>query len=133
MRNDVFQIVVRAIIKDRKSKVLLVKRARNPDNGKWALPGGKVEFGEEYSEAIKREVREELGLDFIPGLYFIKTDSKSVQGVHCLVIYIMGGYQGEIKVRKEEISKCKFFSMDDINNSLNVGFDHKEILLQNSM
>ncbi len=44
-------------------KVLLVKRGVEPGKGKWSIPGGAVELGEELHEALKREVREDCGLD----------------------------------------------------------------------
>ena len=50
-----------AILRD--GRLLLVKRRCAPEAGCWNLPGGKVEFGESVAEAIKREIREEVGLD----------------------------------------------------------------------
>lgn len=44
-------------------RVLLVQRGRPPGVGKWSLPGGLVELGETTAEAVRREVREECGLD----------------------------------------------------------------------
>jgi len=35
------------------------------DNGRWELPGGTLEPGEHYSEALRREVREELGAELL--------------------------------------------------------------------
>ena len=43
-------------------KVLLVRRAREPLRGEWSVPGGLVEVGEELTEALRREIREETGL-----------------------------------------------------------------------
>lgn len=43
-------------------RMLLVKRGREPGKGLWAVPGGKVEWGEEMKEAARREVLEETGL-----------------------------------------------------------------------
>jgi len=42
--------------------VLLVKRGNEPDRGRWSLPGGRVEPGEQPQDAVVREVLEETGL-----------------------------------------------------------------------
>jgi len=43
-----------------------VQRGKQPLKGWWSLPGGVVETGEHLAEALKREVREETGLDVEP-------------------------------------------------------------------
>ncbi len=48
-----------AIFDSAREKVLLTKRT---DNGRWCLPGGRVESGESVAEACEREVSEETGL-----------------------------------------------------------------------
>ncbi len=42
--------------------VLLVKRKFEPAANKWAIPGGKLEFGETLKQAAEREVFEETGI-----------------------------------------------------------------------
>lgn len=50
----------------RRDSILLVERGRAPLKGYWSLPGGVVETGEHLEEAIRREMREETGLDVKP-------------------------------------------------------------------
>jgi len=50
----------------RRGRVLLVERAREPKKGWWSIPGGLVECGEPLEEALRREVREETGLEVQP-------------------------------------------------------------------
>lgn len=44
-------------------RVLLVKRGREPLKGVWSIPGGKLELGETLREGVRRELREEAGLE----------------------------------------------------------------------
>ncbi len=44
-------------------RILLVKRANEPNKGKWSVPGGLVRVGETLIDALKREVREEVGVE----------------------------------------------------------------------
>lgn len=44
-------------------KVLLVRRAREPLQGQWSLPGGLVELGETLEESVARELKEETALE----------------------------------------------------------------------
>ena len=44
-------------------RLLLVRRGRSPDAGRWSVPGGRMEAGETVREAVVRELAEETGLE----------------------------------------------------------------------
>lgn len=44
-------------------RALIVKRAHEPRKGEWSLPGGIVELGETLVDAVRRELKEETGLE----------------------------------------------------------------------
>lgn len=53
---------VGAVVFDDDGRLLLIRRANPPAQGKWSLPGGRVEPGEDPRSAVLRELTEETGL-----------------------------------------------------------------------
>ena len=65
---DFIGVGVGATILNNKNEILLLKRRQNISEGRttsgmWSIPGGEVEFMERIEDAVKREVREEIGVD----------------------------------------------------------------------
>ncbi len=58
-----FALCVRLILFDQHGHILILKRSpqSNTNPGKWELPGGKIDAGEAFDEALKREIQEETG------------------------------------------------------------------------
>jgi 8-oxo-dGTP diphosphatase len=44
-------------------QVVLIRRAQEPRKGEWSIPGGNLELGETLSDGVRRELREETGLE----------------------------------------------------------------------
>ncbi|MPZ17941.1 MAG: NUDIX domain-containing protein [Luteitalea sp.] len=57
---------VGAVVID-EGRVLLVRRATEPQAGQWSLPGGRVELGETLTAAVARELHEETGVEIDVG------------------------------------------------------------------
>lgn len=55
-------LAVGVVITDAAGRVVLVKRGKEPQRGRWSVPGGSVEPGESFQEAAAREALEETGL-----------------------------------------------------------------------
>jgi 8-oxo-dGTP diphosphatase len=64
------------LIFNAKKEVLLVKRGKNQKNevGFWQKPGGEVDYGEKVIDCMKREVREETGIDIKIWGYSLHSD-----------------------------------------------------------
>jgi mutator protein MutT len=55
---------VAGLLVNSKSELLVLKRAKEPSKGKLAFPGGFVDAAESAEQALTREVKEEIGIDF---------------------------------------------------------------------
>lgn len=62
---DYIGVSVGAMIYNEKQELFLSKRSKDATNerGCWEVPGGKVNFGETLQNAVKREIKEEYGVD----------------------------------------------------------------------
>ena len=69
----------------RDDSILLVQRGNWPHEGKWAVPGGKLETGESVREAIAREVLEETGVTVDVG-EFAGWVERIGSGLHFLIL-----------------------------------------------
>ncbi len=127
MSGDQIKVVTRGIILDGNGRVLLGKRAGGMGVGRWALVGGKPDEGETPEEAIKREIKEELGIEFTPELFKEEMDEVSTPGQVWRVIYFSGPFTGEFKISDYDISEIKFIGKEDLD-SLDIAFGHDRIL-----
>ena len=81
--------------------VLVIKRGKPPFLGKWSIPGGGLHYGERIEDAVRREVREETGLEIdIIGLIDVFEAAPGSHGgevsVHTLLIdYVAEWVSGE--------------------------------------
>jgi ADP-ribose pyrophosphatase YjhB (NUDIX family) len=58
---------VGGVVRDDAGRLLVIKRGQPPAQGRWSIPGGRVEAGESAVAAVAREVAEETGLEVCVG------------------------------------------------------------------
>jgi 8-oxo-dGTP diphosphatase len=107
-------------------KILLIKRKNEPFKGKWALPGGFVEYGEKVEDAVIREIFEETNLKTkISDIIGIYSDPKRDPRGHVVsVVYNLDILSGDLK-GGDDASDAKFFDLKDLPK---LAFDHKKIV-----
>ncbi|MBN3490683.1 NUDIX domain-containing protein [Acholeplasma equirhinis] len=112
-------MVSAAAIMIKENRILLQKRT---DLNCWAIHGGALELGEKIEDAMKREVKEEIGLT--PTVFqFFKVFSGEEfkikypnEDIVYLVdnIFIVSKWTGEIKLDLNEVLEVKWFELDEI-------------------
>ncbi|MET9022096.1 NUDIX domain-containing protein [Actinopolymorpha sp. NPDC004070] len=79
-------LCVGAVMRDEEHRLLVVRRGRPPDVGRWSLPGGRVEAGESAPVAAMREVAEETGLSVVAGRLLGSVERPGPGGVTYLIL-----------------------------------------------
>jgi 8-oxo-dGTP diphosphatase len=113
-------------------KLLLIKRAKEPDKGTWGIPGGAIEVGETVEEAARREILEECSIvveiqrvqDVIDK---IVTDGSGRVMYHYVIIELMARKTGGELKAQSDAAEAGWFTPAEING-LNVSALVREFL-----
>jgi 8-oxo-dGTP diphosphatase len=97
------------------TQILLVERGRDPGRGQWAVPGGKVRYGEPIRAAAAREVREETGLEIDVGDVIWAGDSIGPgrpPSWHYAIVDFIGTPMGGILAAADDASDARWVEID---------------------
>jgi 8-oxo-dGTP diphosphatase len=123
-----YGLTVRGIIKNDSNEILIVKRhpKSRTDPEMWELPGGKVEKGEHFADALVREIKEETNLDAEVGDFCeaIQNDYSHKRTVQ-LMMYLED-VRGDVKI-SDEHTEYMWASIEKIK-TLNVSTSLKKLL-----
>lgn len=97
---SVVHVVVGVIINN-DDQILIAKRASHQHQGdKWEFPGGKRENAETPQQALRRELKEELGIDIQSANQLIEIKHQYSDKVVLLDVYEVKHWQGEAEGRE---------------------------------
>ena len=117
---DFIGVGMGAVIVNQEGKIFLAKRGKEARNneGKWEFPGGGVKLRETLEDAIKREIKEEFGINIEPLEIFIVSDNIIESEQHWVVIgYISKFLEGEPKIfEPHKCTEIGWFALDEIEN-----------------
>ncbi len=100
-------------------KILLVRRAKEPNKGKWSIPGGAIELGETIYEAAAREVLEECSIKIeieriLDAAENIVKDGNGRIRYHYVIIDLLAKYvSGELKAQTDAAA-CGWFTPEEV-------------------
>ncbi len=112
-----FYFAANALI-ERDGKYLMVKEGKEHVKGTYNIPGGGVEHGEDPVEAVKREVKEETGLEVtsMEGLIGV-FNSYSSEDNHPVLVHVFSCQVEDREPepqKKEEILEAEFKDLKDV-------------------
>ncbi len=82
-------------------KMLLLKRDVEPFKGCWHVVGGHVEEDESLRDAVKREFKEETGLDVVVGGIVGGRFEETFDRVKIIVVFEVVSAEGEVRLNSE--------------------------------
>jgi len=108
-----------ALCVDDDGRVLLVRRAHAPFAGYWDLPGGFLEEGEHPLDALRRELREETGLEVEPERFLgfwtdWYTDGDRAGATATLNLYWTARVVSGEPVAADDVSELRWFAPDEL-------------------
>ena len=116
------------IILQRDSKILMVRRKKDPFKHQLALPGGFINEGETAEEAARREAIEETSLEVEPieiqGVY---SDPKRDPRKHVMSIVFVGIIVGGSDRAGDDAESIEWVELGNIEKQ-EIAFDHAQIL-----
>lgn len=116
--------VFKGIVFDKENNILIDNRKEEKlkeVDGKWELPGGKMEFGETPEETVKREVIEETGYKVKIEKMLAYTKTEIIEYKEKLQHTVIFYYICKVIEKQEEsndskINKIKWITKDEIDN-----------------
>ena len=117
------------VLENGRGEVLLCVRAHDPDRGKLDLPGGFLEWAEHPVDAIRREVREELGveIEIVAPLGFVM-DRYDHEEVATLNIPFVGRIAGGTPSPADDVAEIRWMRIEDIDRA-ELAFRNNETIL----
>lgn len=83
MKEDIFHLGIKALIRNKKGQILLLntnlKTFAGPIEPHWDLPGGRIHKGESIEQALLREVEEEIGVKNIKIIKFLDASISKIR------------------------------------------------------
>ncbi len=98
----------------RGGRLLLVQRRNEPESGKWSIPAGFVDAGEDPARAAEREGLEETGLRLeVTGLLDVYAKGQDTEGADILIVYTARAVGGELQPG-DDAAQAAYFAPADL-------------------
>lgn len=109
-------VLVANVLIEREGKILLIKAKTGSTKGLWNTPGGHLEENETFTEAAKREVKEETGLDVELGKVLCIGHRYMEKQKIITTVFKAKSIKGTLILQEDEIEQAKWFLLEEIKN-----------------
>ncbi len=107
------KVAVGVLLEDA-GRLLLVRRGNDPERGKWSVPAGYVDAGEDPARAAEREALEETGLQVrVTGLLDVLARARAAEGADILIVYRAQAVGGQLRPG-DDAEAAGYFSASEL-------------------
>jgi ADP-ribose pyrophosphatase YjhB (NUDIX family) len=101
-----------AVIVEQENSLLMIRRSGDPERGKWSMPAGFVDAGEDVRRAAEREAFEETGLRVrVTKLLDVIAKAEANEGADILIVYRAEVVGGALRAG-DDADRAEFFQRD---------------------
>ena len=125
------QVGVKAFLKNREGKYLLVRRSseKYPEVGaRWDIVGGRINPGTSLLDNLKREIKEEVGLDLTEEPKLVAAqDILRVEGRHVVRLTYLGTIEGQPQL-DDDHTEFDWFTVEEIKKLEKLDIYFRELI-----
>ena len=119
----------------RDGKALITKRARDPEKGRYDIPGGFLHAGEEVLDGLRREIREELDVEIDVGMDDLKQITPHVygdEGDFTLALGFVARLASGEPRAGDDVAEIKWVAEDEVDD-IPFAWDHDHAIVRRAL
>jgi ADP-ribose pyrophosphatase YjhB (NUDIX family) len=116
-------------------RALITRRAKDPEKGRFDIPGGFLHAGEDVIDGLRREIREELGIEIDVGLgdlVQMVPHTYGDEGDFVLAMGFLARLRSGEPVAADDVAELRWVSLDEVDH-VEFAWEHDRTLVRRAL